>query len=414
MRFSTVSQWLNWILSVHHTEIELGLDRVKAVALRLGLFAPACPVIIVGGTNGKGSTVASLEAIYYTAGYHVGAFTSPILFKHNEQVRIDKKQATDEQFCWAFCRIERARSDISLTPFEFFTLAALLIFNEYPLDILILEVGLGGRLDAVNIVDASVAVITNIDLDHMDRLGMTREAIGYEKAGIFRKDTPVVCGDEDPPQSLIEQAAIYNAPFFCLGRDFFYEEDINKWSWTYQTTFKDLPTNSLFLQNLSCSLMAISLLQERIPVSHLAINRGLREIDLPGRIQVLLGPITEIYDVSHNPAAIKLLARRLKTLPCPGKTYAIFSMLADKDIQASIACIDHAIDEWYVAALSVNRAATQALLANAFVGQNNVNFLTTIEEAFFVAKQNAKIGDRMIIFGSFHTVATVWRCRALT
>lgn len=411
MRFSTLSRWLSWIVSVHGTEIELGLDRVKEVAARLRVLSLPCSIIVVGGTNGKGSTVAGLEAIYDAAGYHVGAFTSPILFKHNEQVRIDRKPVSDEQFCLAFERIERMRGDISLTPFEFYTLAALVIFQQYPLDVLILEVGLGGRLDAVNIMDADVAVITSIDLDHTDRLGATREKIAYEKAGIFRHNSPAICGDFNPPDILMECAERLNAPFFCQGKDFFYEEDVGTWSWSYKTTMHHLPLNTLMLQNMSSALMAISLLQDRFPVSRNSIDRGLLQADLPGRVQVLFGPITEIYDVSHNPAAVALLAKRLQEIPCFGKTYAVFSMLADKDIGGSVRCIYKLIDTWYVAPLSVKRAAEKEMLLNAFPQTEEAILFSSIEEAYQEARFQAQLGDRIIIFGSFHTVADVWRCR---
>src|SRR5579885_3172489 len=197
MHLSTLSEWLSWIESVHAKDMDLGLDRVKKTAERLGILTPDCPVITVGGTNGKGSTVAGLESIYLAAGYHVGAFTSPILFKHNEQVRLDGQMASDEDFCAAFEKVEQARGDISLTMFEFCTLAALVIFKKSNLDVWILEVGLGGRLDAVNIIDADVAVITSIGIDHVAWLGHTCEQIGYEKAGIFREEHPAVCGDFD-------------------------------------------------------------------------------------------------------------------------------------------------------------------------------------------------------------------------
>ena len=222
MYLSTLDEWLSWIAKVHSTEIELGLDRIKVVGARLNVLEPNCTVIIVGGTNGKGSTVAGIEAIYRAAGYLVGAFTSPILLKHNEQVRINGKDASDAKFCDAFAKVEAARGDIVLTPFEFQTLAALIIFHDYSLHVLILEVGLGGRLDAVNIIDADISIVTSIAIDHIEWLGSTREMIGREKAGIFRPKKPAVCGDNNPPQSLVEYAQSIGAEFICQGKDFHY------------------------------------------------------------------------------------------------------------------------------------------------------------------------------------------------
>lgn len=410
MGFSTVSQWLAWILSIHNTEIELGLDRVQAVADRLKIKLPGVK-IIVAGTNGKGSTVAGLEAIYRAEGYQVGAFTSPILFKHNEQVRINGEPASDEAFCLAFERIEKARqNDISLTAFEFFTLAAFLIFQDYPLDVVLLEVGLGGRLDAVNIIDADVAVVTCIDLDHTDRLGNTRYAIGREKAGIFRHNKPVVCGDSDPPLSLLECAERLHAPFYCQGRDFFFQEAEQSWSFTHQTTLLDLPLNALAKQNMATALMTIALLQKQLPVTRQSIDRGLTEVKLAGRIQIIDGPVTEIYDVSHNPAAVAWLSKQLQKMPCQGKTHAVFSMLADKDITQSIERIRPMIDSWYVAPLADKRGAGKQQLANALRENevHDVDFFASIEEAYKYAVKTAASGERILIFGSFRTVAEAW------
>ncbi|TAK72851.1 MAG: bifunctional tetrahydrofolate synthase/dihydrofolate synthase [Gammaproteobacteria bacterium] len=405
MYFSTLSEWLDWISSVHSSEWELGLDRVKQVAIRLDVLTPNCPVIIVGGTNGKGSTVAGLEAIYRAAGYRVGAFTSPILFKHNEQVRIDGREARDEEFCQAFEKIEAVRGEITLTPFEFCTLAALLIFKQYPLDVWILEVGLGGRLDAVNILDADVAVVTSISIDHVDWLGSTREAIGREKAGIFRAGKPAVCGDSDPPSSLVG-----GAPFFCQGKEFHYQEKGEQWSWiSSEVRYDDLPLSSLMLQNMSTVLMTVTLLQSRLPVNRTAIEEGLSTVTLVGRVQIVPGSVMEIYDVSHNPASMAWLAKRLREMPCEGKTRAVFSMLADKDMAESIQMISGVIDQWYMAPLSVKRAAGRERLEKAFeeARVEKVTVCSSIEEAYQMARKEAQPGDRVVVFGSFHTVSTI-------
>lgn len=406
-----MNEWITWITTLHPTDIELGLDRVKEVAAKLHLLSPGCPVFVVAGTNGKGSTVMGLESIYRAAGYRVGAFTSPILFKHNEQVRIDGVLATDEEFCNAFEKIEAERGDISLTTFEFFTLAALLIFKQHKLDVLILEVGLGGSLDAVNIIDADVSIITSIALDHMEWLGSTREEIAREKAGILRENKFAICGDNDPPATLLEIAQKMETKFFCQGVDFHYRENMVGWNWSYQhIRYDDLPLTTLAIQNMSTVLMAVTLMQNRLPVPTNAIHKGLAEAKLMGRIQIVNDSVMEIFDVSHNPASVSFLAKQLKKIPCHGKTHAVFSMLADKDIVESINAIKDTIDTWYVAPLSTKRSAAFERLSNAFhqAEINQVTVFSNIVEAYEVAKLKAELGDRIVVFGSFHTVADVW------
>lgn len=410
MHFYTLPEWLSWISSIHLSEIELGLERVKEVADRLNLLSPSYPVVIVGGTNGKGSTVAGLESIYRAAGFHVGAFTSPFLYEHNEQVRIDGQFAKDEAFCEAFAKIEKARGDISLTPFEFHTLAALLIFKGTIIDVLLLEVGLGGRLDAVNIIDADVAIVTSIGIDHVEWLGETREKIAREKAGIFRTNKPAICGDPSPPLSLLSYAKENQVDLYCQSRDFFYQENKENWSWVCKKSKQDyvaLPSNALALQNMSTVLMAITLLQDQLPVTRKAIDQGLASVTLPGRIQVVEGRVMHIFDVSHNPEAVAHLSKKLKTLPCYGKTYAVFSMLMDKDIKASITAIHTQIDEWYIAPLKTKRAASKDMLLAAFKKANIhcVTLCTSIEEAYQRTISKCLQGDRIIVFGSFHTVS---------
>lgn len=411
MHLSTLSEWLTWIASIHNADIELGLDRVKAVAAKLDLLTPTCPIVIVAGTNGKGSTVAGLEAIYLAAGYQVGAFTTPILFKHNEQVRINGLDASDEAYSKAFAAIEAVRGDISLTSFEFCTLAALVIFKTQDLAVLLLEVGLGGRLDAVNILDADVAVVTSIAIDHIEWLGGTRELIAREKAGILRRGRPAICGDTDCPTSLVDYAVSLGAPLFRQQLDFHYQEDETSWSWIYaHLHYEQLPLTPLATQNMATVLMAVTLLQQRLPVTRLAIDKGLSTVRLQGRIQVLPGPITEIYDVSHNPASIALLADRLRQLPCRGKTLAVFSMLEDKDIATSLSGIQDQITHWYISPLNTKRAASLATLLQAFSdrGINEISSFTSMQEAYLASRREATEGDRIIIFGSFHTVAEVW------
>jgi len=412
MTFSTLSEWLALIQSLPITEVTLGLDRVKTVAERLGVLKPRCKVIIVGGTNGKGSTVATLEAIYQAAAYQVGTFTTPFLLKYNEQVKLNGQMVADAAFCEAFAKIEKARGDILLTPFEFSTLAALIIFQKTPLDILILEVGLGGRLDAVNIIDADVSIITSIGIDHTYWLGTTREAIAIEKAGILRQNKPAVCGDEEPPLTLVAAAQEKGAIFFCQGKDFNYEEETETWSWfsTYPASpirYGDLPKNALLLQNLSTALMAMHLLSDVLPVSESALRKGLSSVTLAGRLQVLPGKVTEIHDVAHNPAAVTLLKSALKKRHDVGKRLAVFSMLADKDILACINIMADVIDEWFIAPLQTKRAANQESLKTHFKKAHvtQAHFYTSIPQAYAAAYAQAQAGDCIIVFGSFHTLA---------
>lgn len=414
MRFSTAFEWLSWIAKIHVTEIELGLDRVKQVAAKLNLLSPKCPVIIVGGTNGKGSTVAGLESIYRAAGYKTAAFTSPMLFKHNEQVRINGQETADEAFCLAFEEIETTRGEISLTPFEYHTLAALIIFRNAQPDVMILEVGMGGRLDAVNILDADVAIVTSISLDHTDWLGTTREQIAHEKAGIFRANRPAIIGEADAPMTLINDARAIGANIYQQGRDFSFDLSHQSWAWKWDgICYEGLPQNSLLTQNMALVLMGVALLQDRLSVRLEFIRKGLKEIYLPGRIQVIAGSVVEIFDVSHNQASVALLAQKLKDLPCIGKTYAVFSMLQDKNIAASVGEIAGCIDEWFCAPLTVKRAAPIQHLESALklAAVKKHTLYTNIEDAYKAAKAKAVTGDRIIVFGSFHTIADVWRYR---
>jgi dihydrofolate synthase / folylpolyglutamate synthase len=403
-----VSEWLTHIKSFSVKQINLSLERVILVSGRLGLLTPKELVISVAGTNGKGSSVSGLESIYLAQGYRVGAFTSPFLFHYNEQIRLQGQNVSDERLCDAFSIVSSACVDVALTPFEFGTLAAFVIFEQAKLDVRILEIGLGGRYDAVNAIDADISLVTSIGLDHTEWLGTTRDSIGYEKAGIFRPGKPAVCGDADPPKRLIDYAQQLGAPLFCQGRDFNYQSALTSWTFnTGSVQYHALPKPSLLLQNMASVLMVIELAQSRLPVSRAAIDAGLQRVYLPGRIQVIAGEYECIFDVSHNPASIEMLAGYLKTHPLPGKTYAVFSMLADKDIVESIRAICEGIDEWHVAPLSCDRVASFETLTNGFQQADikNTCFYESIEQAYAAAKNKAKKGDRIVVFGSFHTVS---------
>jgi len=404
----TLDQWLKWIASVHPQEMALGLDRVKSVAERMGLSKPTCPLVIVGGTNGKGSCVASLEKIYSLQGYRTGAFTSPILFRHNELLRIQGQEVEDQEFCEAYAKIEAARAELILTAFEYHTLAAMEICSRHVLDIWILEVGLGGRLDAVNIMDADVAIVTSIGIDHVDWLGSTRELIGTEKAGIFRSHCPAICGDTEPPNSLAEYARKLSSPFYCQGKEFSFLINKDSWEWRGENSaYAQLPFSQLAVQNISTALMAVEILQTRLPVSEEVIRQAIKTVSIPGRIEIIPGPVTEIHDVSHNPAAVAFLSQRMQQLSCQGKTRAVFSMLGDKDIAGSLREIKMLIDEWVVAPLGVPRAASREQLVQAFQaeGISAVTYFDSVKQAAEVARKVSQENDRLLVFGSFHTVA---------
>ncbi len=403
-----LSAWLERIQSLGTPAIDLSLERVQEVARRLNLKkGPVC--ITVGGTNGKGSTVAGLESIYREAGFKTGVFTSPILFKHNEYVRIQGQDASDEAFCRAFEKIDQARGEVVLTPFEFNTLAAFEIFREQDLDVWILEVGLGGRFDAVNVIDADIAIVTSIGIDHTEWLGDTREKIAFEKAGIFRSGKPAICGDVDPPVTLTDYAKKIDAPFYCQNQEFRFLKKADHWQWQSEKNhFKTLPIPSLALQNMSSVLMALELAQNFLPVTETQIQSGLKKVKLAGRIQVVPGKIEQIFDVSHNPASAAFLDAWLREHPCRGKARAVFSMLADKDILATIQVMRDKIDEWHVASLlPLKRAASLEKLLSAFqsAGLNNIFSYDTVKMAYQNVMQRGKEGDRVIVFGSFHTVA---------
>jgi len=406
MKLSTLQDWLSYLQAKQ--VIKLGLDRVQRVLSNLTIQF-ICPIITVAGTNGKGSTVKVLEAIYHRAGFNVASFTSPMLLTFNEQIRINEIPLDDASIMRAFEVISESEGADELTPFEFQTVTALYLFSQRPIDVMILEVGLGGRLDAVNAIDADVAVITSISLDHTEYLGKTREAIGYEKAGIMRQGRPAVIGEIDIPDSVIRKASEVGAILYRQGIEFSYARDDVTWHWqSALCSLSDLPIPSLFLQNVSSALMTVTLLNDSLPVSDQVVRDALKNVTLDGRIQVMAGDVTRIFDVSHNPASVALLAQYLREHPISGKTYAVFSMLSDKDIAASIDVVRAEIDEWWVAELEDKRAMSVHDLSDA-LGLAGVMFYCaeSIKSAYDTAWQRATIGDRVVIFGSFHTVAEV-------
>jgi dihydrofolate synthase / folylpolyglutamate synthase len=421
MRFTRLSDWLAWQEGLHVHEIELGLERCQIVAGRMGLTAPEYRVFTVGGTNGKGSTVAMLDAILRAQGQRVGTYTSPHLLSYNERIRIDGEAVTDDRLCAAFQRVDAARGTISLTYFEFGTLAALSIFQASALDVAVLEVGLGGRLDAVNCVDADVAVLAAISIDHVEWLGPDRESIAREKAGIFRRGRPAVCSDPEPPGSLLKEAEATGCRLLLLNRDYRYEESADgTWSWFYgDRSYLDLPRPRLLgryqYQNASGVLMALTALEPHLPLTENAIRFGLASVSLPGRFTLIPGAIEYVLDVAHNPQAAAVLAQTLRERPVQGATHAVIGMLKDKDRLGVFDKLSPLIDHWHVVGLSAPRGApAERLVAELRTGRTigSVTQYGDVATALAGARAIAKNADRILITGSFLTVAAGMRALA--
>jgi dihydrofolate synthase / folylpolyglutamate synthase len=419
----TLDEWLTFIERQHAQPIALGLDRVRRVSQALRQTA-TCPVILVGGTNGKGSTCAMLERILLAAGYRVGLYTSPHLIRYNERVRVNGLAVDDDALCAGFARVEAARQTekvshdgTPLTYFEFGTLCAWEVFSAQSLDVIILEVGLGGRLDATNLYDPDVAIVTGVDLDHMDYLGPTREDIGYEKAGIFRAGRPAICGDAQPPQRLLDHAKMIGAELQVLGRDFGFERQEGQWQFHGRQgrrsglAFPALRGDKQ-LENASCVLAALDALRQRLPVAMQDIRRGLAEVELAGRFQVLPGRPTVVLDVAHNPQAARVLADNIAGMAFHPQTWAVFGMMRDKDIAGVVAALRQRIDHWLPVTLDSPRAATAGELAAILVEMGVSGPLSTFASAataFAEARGRAGEDDRILVFGSFLTVADVLR-----
>lgn len=388
---------------------------MRTVLAALGGLRPAPVVITVAGTNGKGSTCAMLESILRSAGYRVGLYTSPHLRRYHERVRIDGREASDDTLCAGFERVEAARGASALTYFEFGTLAAFVCFAGAGLDVAILEVGLGGRLDAVNAIDADCAVVTAIDLDHQEWLGDTREAIGREKAGIFRAGRPAVCGDPDPPASLLDEAARVGVRLFRAGRDFRADPGPDGWAWRAgERARTGLPYPSLRgahqIGNAATALMALECLADRLPVNQAQVREGLLNVRLPGRFQVLPGRPLRVLDVAHNPQAVRVLAATLREQTVTGRTVAVFGMLKDKDIAAVFREMRGAIDGWYLATLGGERGTSAEELARQARAAGidaPLQTFATPASAWAAATAEAGDPDRIVGFGSFYVVGDI-------
>lgn len=412
----TLDDWLAHCEQLHPKTIDMGLDRVRAVAERMGLRFD-CPVFTVAGTNGKGSTCAMLEAILTQAGFRTGLFTSPHLVRFEERCRIRGQNVDASDLVAAFARVESARAEISLTYFEFTTLAILDTLARAGLDAVILEVGLGGRLDAVNIIDTDCAIITSIDIDHAELLGDTREKIGFEKAGILRTGRPAIVSDPVPPQSVIDRATEIGADLWLLGRDFNYSGEKQQWAWAgrgrrYAGLAYPALRGANQLINASGVLAALTAMRQQLPVTAQAVRNGLALVDLPGRFQVVPGQPALVLDVAHNPHSVAALALNLDAMGFYPTTHAVFGAMADKDLAPMLHRMDPLVDRWYFTDLPTPRAASGAALQAAWQAVTKRTdavsaVFSTPLDALHAAAAKAQAADRIVVFGSFYTVGGV-------
>ena len=424
---SSLEAWLSHLETAHPVGIDMGLERISRVKAALDLDFQ-CPIITVAGTNGKGSTCAFMESILLAAGYRVGCHTSPHLLRFNERARINGADASDVQLLLHFAEVEAARLSLpnppTLTYFEFTALAIMRYFAAANLDAVILEVGMGGRLDAINILDADCAIVTSIDIDHAEFLGDTREKIAREKAGVFRPNAIAVCGDPMPPASLVAYADSLQCDLWLMGRDYNFQGDKQQWGWSGRgKRFSGLGYPALRganqLLNASAVIAALSALRDRIPVSAQDIRNGFALVELPGRFQVLPGQPTVVLDVAHNPHAASTLAQGLDKMGYHPYTYAIFGAMADKDITGVVRPMLGLVDHWFCTDLPTTRAASAAELTRILEAsgventgtEGGIQTFLSPSEAYQKSLSLAGEGDRIVIFGSFYTVAGVMAYR---
>jgi dihydrofolate synthase/folylpolyglutamate synthase len=411
-RFTTLNDWLSWQEGLHFTAIELGLDRCSDVAERMGILKPGFTVISVAGTNGKGSSVTMLDMILRRSGYKVGKYTSPHLIHYNERICVDGEEVSDERICNAFDRIDQARGDISLTYFEFGTLAAIDVFRQSGVEIAIMEVGLGGRLDAVNILDADAALVTSVDVDHEKWLGHDRDSVGREKAGIFRAGKPAVCSDPNPPDSVTAYADSICAKTELLEKNYRYEVIADAWNWqsgssAYHALVKPSVNNDCQIQNAAGVLMVLKTIADRYPVSFDAVTTTMKDFRLNGRFQVEQRDVTYILDVAHNRQAANILVKNLEKLPKTGLTHCLVGMLKDKNHELVFEELGKIVDSWYVVGLEGERAAGTDLLKEKLIKAVRPEQMFEYEDinmAFEKVSSRAEPGDRILITGSFLTV----------
>lgn len=409
--------WLTYLESLNPDKIELGLDRIRQVADKLNLDFSSKTVVSIAGTNGKGSTSCFLQSLLLASGKTTGLYSSPHLLKYNERISINGKYVDDSSLCRAFSRVEQAREATNLTYFEFGTLAALLIFAERQLDYIILEVGLGGRLDAVNIIDADLSIITNIALDHTEWLGDTREKIAFEKAGIIRQKKPVIFGEKDIPESLHKQVGLLDAQLYLLGREFDWHISERHWLWQGLDSKKkkrqveiDINPGSLvdfFPQNAALALQAMFLLD--LDISNENLNAGISQAVLMGRFQIIDRGYVLLLDVAHNPHAAKHVAENIKRYFPKNNIHVVLAMLADKDIEQTLLNLQKISSSWYVASLKNSRGSEAKMLYNMLQisSQNSVSMFESVQEAFHKAEQDMQRDDVLLVTGSFYTIASV-------
>ena len=418
----TLAEWLALQEAVHPKSIDMGLERVSSVARTLGVDKPAARVITVGGTNGKGSTVAHLDSLLRAAGASTGMFTSPHFIRYNERIRVQGAEVGDAELVDAFERIEQARRATTLTFFEYNALAALLIFADRKLDVVILEVGLGGRLDAVNLVDADVGVVCSIGFDHRDYLGDTLEQIGAEKAGIFRQGRPAVLSTPDMPQSVYSTIQRLGATAVVAGRDFSWQIDSREGTgsaWSYRglrIELSDLPPSALAgsiqYRNAAASLAAVEALEAGLVLNERTVGEALRQVRLAGRFQVLPGPVEWILDIAHNEPAARVFAEHVRERPLPagGRTYAVVGILVDKDAREIAAALEPLVDHWVLCSLPGPRGTSASDLAQRIhLPTDETTLAASVEEGCEVARASAVPGDRVIVFGSVYTVGPALR-----
>ncbi|MFF5865691.1 bifunctional tetrahydrofolate synthase/dihydrofolate synthase [Pseudomonas sp. NPDC012596] len=415
MKGRTLGEWLAYLEQLHPSAIDMGLERSQKVLAQLALGKLAPRVVTVTGTNGKGSTCAFVASMLRAQGLKVGVYSSPHLLRYNERVLIDGQEASDAQLCEAFAAVEAARGDISLTYFEMGTLAAFWLFHRSGLDAVVLEVGLGGRLDTVNVVDADLALVTSIGVDHVDYLGDTRELVAFEKAGIFRQGKPALCGDLDPPQPLLDKALELAAPLFLRGRDFDLTNAESVWHWRgttaegVQVELRDLPLLDLPMENATLALQAYLLMG--LPWDAGQIRQALLDTRITGRLDRRMvnwqGKRVELLlDVGHNPHAAEYLARRLSARPLKGRRLAVFGLLADKDLSGVLEPLQGLVDEWAVAPLQTPRSRPAAELAGALTNLGvAVKSYASVDAALEGQCAQATAGDQILLFGSFFCVA---------
>ncbi|OCG15617.1 bifunctional tetrahydrofolate synthase/dihydrofolate synthase [Gilliamella sp. Fer2-1] len=408
---SDLSTWLCYLEQLHPTTIDLGLERVKTVAKRLNLLQPAPYVFTVAGTNGKGTTCRTLEMILLEANLQVGVYSSPHLLRFTERVRINNQESSEQNTIKAFVEIEKARGDISLTYFEYATLAALYQFKQAKLDVVILEVGLGGRLDATNIVDADVAVVTTIGIDHVDYLGETRESIGREKAGIFKPKSIAIVGEPEIPESILNAAKLASCPIHAVNGDWHYQQ-VSEDAWTFKSPIKqydNLPIADVPLANAATAIAALS--YSSLKITKEQITKGLAKSKLIGRFQIIQKKPLVILDVAHNPHAAGYLTQQLEKLkmeyPSISEVRFVVGMLKDKDIKSTLSILKG--DKWYCASLYGERGCSAAVLKQHLLskGELNISTFDTVSTAYQTAIQDAKEDDIIVVCGSFHTVSEV-------